>query len=40
LHQEDDPSLLAVLIDQTHFTSGDLIIEPEFIIRGDVTVLQ
>jgi hypothetical protein len=40
LHQRHNPGLLAVLIDKAHFAPGDLVIEPEFIIRGDVAVLQ
>jgi len=40
LHQGDDPCLLAVLIDQAYFAPSDLVVEPEFIIRGDVVALQ
>jgi len=40
LHQGDDTGLLAVLIDQAHFAPDDFLVEPEFIIRGDVAVLQ
>jgi len=40
LQQRNDAGLLAVLIDQTYFAPGDLVVEPEFIICGDVGVLQ
>jgi hypothetical protein len=40
LHQGDNPRLLAVLIDQAYFAPDDLFVEPEFIIRSDVAVLQ
>jgi len=40
VHQGDNPCLLAVLIDQAYFTPGNLFVEPEFIIRSDVAVLQ
>jgi hypothetical protein len=40
LHQGHNPSLLTLLIDEAYFTPGDLVIEPEFIIRGDVAFLQ
>ena len=40
VRQGNNPRLLAVLIDQAHFAPGDLFVEPEFIIRSDVAVLQ
>jgi hypothetical protein len=40
LRQGDNPRLLAVLIDQAYFAPDDLFVEPEFIIRSDVAVLQ
>jgi len=40
LCQGNNTGLFAVLINQTYFASGDLVVEPEFIICGDVAVLQ
>jgi hypothetical protein len=40
LGQRNDAGLLAVLIDQPDFAPGDLVVEPEFVVCGDVGVLQ
>jgi hypothetical protein len=40
LDEGNDAGLLAILVDQPDFTPGDLVIEPEFIVCGDVAVLQ